>query len=285
MSKRNILFLLKLASFFVFFGRGYEHIVWDAPFRSLLWDQDLLSPIIENIFNTNWRDYVTSLRTDSIISACIKANGVFYFICAILSLTLTENSSKLHRGILYTGVVFLVLLSLLITKSKFYHTVMFFEHSIQFATPFTMLFFSRTKKVKDLVLTLKILIALTFVSHGMYAVAIFYPLPGNFVSMTLNILPVTEDIAKQFLFAAGILDFIVAILIFIPKTAKPALIYAAAWGFLTAFARIVSGLKYGVTLDIVMQYLHTTIYRIPHGLVPLIAYMSLKYLDRNQKIT
>ena len=126
MSKQHILFLLKLASFFVFFGRGYEHIIWDAPFRSLLWDQDLLSPIIENIFNTSWQDYVTSLRTDSVINSLIKANGIFYFICAILCLTLTENSSKLHKGILYTGGVFLVLLSLLITKSKFYHIVMFF---------------------------------------------------------------------------------------------------------------------------------------------------------------
>ena len=148
-----------------------------------------------------------------------------------------------------------------------------------------MLFFLKTNDLKKLLLTLKVLIALTFVSHGMYAVAIFYPLPGNFVSMTLNILPVTEDIAKQFLFTAGILDFIVAVLIFIPKTAKPALIYAAIWGFLTALARIVSGLKYGVNIDIVMQYLHTTIYRIPHGLVPLIAFLVLKHYNNNQKIT
>tara|TARA_B100000809_G_scaffold263834_1_gene318050 strand:- start:11735 stop:12487 length:753 start_codon:yes stop_codon:yes gene_type:complete len=250
-----------------------------------LWDQDLLSPIIENIFNTKWQVYATSLRTDSIINSCVKANGIFYLICAILSLTLTKTSSKLHKGILYTGGVFLVLLSLLITKSKFYHIVMFFEHSIQFATPFAMLYFLKTNDLKKLLLILKILIALTFVSHGMYAVGIFYPLPGNFVSMTLNILPVTEDIAKQFLFAAGILDFLVALLIFIPKTVRPALIYAAIWGFLTAFARIISGLKYGVNLDIIMQYLHTTIYRMPHGLIPLIAYIILKQCTNSKKTT
>ena len=276
MSKKQIRFLLKLASFFIFFGRGYEHIVWDAPFRSLLWDQDLLSPLIENIFNTNWQDYATSLKTDYIINCFTKANGIFYLICAILSITLTETSSKFHKGILYTGGVFLVILSLIITKSKFYHIVMFFEHSIQFATPFAMLYFLRTKNLKKLFLILKILIALTFVSHGMYAVAIFYPFPGDFVSMTLNILPITENISKQMLSVAGILDFLVALLIFIPKTAKLALIYAVLWGFLTAFARIVSGLHYDVSFAIVMQYLHTTIYRLPHGLIPFIAYGVLK---------
>jgi len=94
--------------------------------------------------------------------------------------------------------------------------------------------------------------------------------------MTLNILPVSQNIAEQFLFIEGLMDFLIAIIIFIPKTAKSALIYAAIWGFLTALARIVSGLHYDISIAIVMQYLHKTIFRLPHGLIPLIAYLLLK---------
>lgn len=283
MPKYPFLFLLKICAFFVFFGRGYEHIFWDAPFRSFLWDEKLLSPIVEGIFNTEWRHYATSLKTDFIIQSCIKINGIFYLLCAALCLSITENSKKISRYLIFTGGAFLVVLSLLITKSKFYHTVMFFEHSIQFATPFALLFFLKTNNFKSLLLFLKILIAFTFISHGMYAIGVFYPLPGNFVTMTLNILPVSENSAKQFLFLAGVIDFLVAILIFIPKTAKVALMYTAIWGILTAFARIISGLTYDVSFKIFHQYLYATIYRIPHGLIPYVAYLITKKREFSQK--
>lgn len=94
--------------------------------------------------------------------------------------------------------------------------------------------------------------------------------------MTLHLLPVTEETAIQLLKIAAIIDFLIAILIFIPKLVKPVLLYAAFWGFITAFARIADGLSYDVSFSIVHQYLYTAVYRIPHGIVPLLLYYILK---------
>ena len=98
--------------------------------------------------------------------------------------------------------------------------------------------------------------------------------------MTLNTLPLTEDLAKQFLFTAGVLDLIVAVIIFIPKLQKIGLIYAVIWGIATAFARVLSGLSYDISFSIIHQFLYTTIYRLPHGLTPLIIYYII--LNKNK---
>jgi len=283
MSKKSIVFLLKLSCFCVFIGRAYEHLFWDAPFRSLLWDQKLLSPIVEGIFNTSWRDYVTSSTADSVIQNLMKINGAFYVICAIVSLFISANSKKIFKIILFAGGVLLFLLALLLTKSKFYHISMFFEHSIQFGAPFVLLYlFKEKQNVAKLIMPLKVITALAFISHGVYALGTVYPLPANFVTMTLNILPVSENSAKSLLYVAGLLDFVAAVLIFVPKVSRIALLYAAFWGIATALARIISGLTYDVSLLALHQYLFATVYRIPHGLIPLICFGILNYSKKGE---
>jgi len=162
---------------------------------------------------------------------------------------------------------------------------MFFEHSIQFGAPFVLLYLLKMKlDITKIIMPLKIITALAFISHGVYAIGTVYPLPGNFVTMTLNILPVTEDLAKSLLFVAGILDFVVAILIFVPKVSRMALLYAAFWGIVTAFARILSGFTYDMSLLTLHQYLFATVYRIPHGLIPFICFVSLTYLKKGKPL-
>lgn len=271
MNTKSIIFYLKTCCFMVFIGRAYQHLFWDAPFRSLLWDQDLLAPIVMRFLNMNWQDYVTDLRIDNTIQCLIKFNGLLYALCAIIALIVNSDSKKWMRSVLFLGGCSLVILSLLITKEKFYHTAMFFEHTIQFGTPFLLYFFLKNKAMIWLLPKLKIIIALSFTCHGLYAIGILYPLPENFVTMTLNILPLNEATAKEFLFLIGIIDFIIAIFIYVPKLSKITLIYASLWGIITALARIISGVKYGFSLEVFHQYFYLTLYRIPHGLIPLLA--------------
>ena len=273
MNNKQLIYLLKFCAFCVFAGRAYQHLFWDAPFRSLLWDENMIGGIVENVFNTPWKEYVTSLKTDAFIQNTIRLNGVFYAICAIVSLLITPNSKKYLKIILGIGGCSLLFLTFLLTKSKFFQMAMFIEHSIQFGTPFVLLYLIKSNyNFSKITLSLKVITALTFLGHGLYAIGLVYPLPGNFVVMTLNILPISEEHSKHFLFTAGLLDFIVVLFIFIPKLQKIALIYAVFWGLATAFARIASGLTYDVSFAILHQYLYTTIYRIPHGLIPLIIY-------------
>lgn len=273
MSSSKSINLLKWCCFFIFISRGYQHLFWDAPYRAFLWDQELLEPVIKNLFNTEWREYVTNLTIDAYIQKVKLINGMFLVICAFACLFISKSANKVLKFIIYLGGINLVLLSLLLTKEKFYHLAMFFEHAIQFSCPFLLLY-SLTKTDKKFTRLLEICTAITFICHGIYAVGIVYPVPANFTTMTLNILPISETTAKHFLVLMGILDFVAAALIFFRTTRKYALIYIIVWGILTALARIVSGLTYDFSLSIFHQYLYLTIFRLPHGLLPLILYVN-----------
>lgn len=275
------LFLLKLCSACVFFGRAYEHIFFDPPYRSILWDEALFSPIIEGLFNLDWSFYVTNISFDSNIQLGIKVIGVCYFFCGLISILINDRNYKFYKYFIGAGAGSLIFLAVLQAKSNFYHLPMFLEHSIQFGSPIALLIcLKREERKYMLTFFLKTIIALTFLSHGLYAVGWPYPLPGHFVTMTMNILSCTENFAKTFLFIAGCLDFLVALFIFLPKSTRWALIYATIWGLLTAFARIVSGITYDFTQGIFHQYLFTTVFRLPHGLIPLIVFLIIN----NEKI-
>ncbi|SEC35748.1 hypothetical protein SAMN04489761_2767 [Tenacibaculum sp. MAR_2009_124] len=285
MKNSTLLRILKISSFLIFLGRAYQHLFWDAPFRSFFWDQHLLEPIVTSVFGVSWQSYVTNLNTDHAIQFLTRSTGVLYSLCAVISLTINEKSKRWMYSVLKLGSVSLILLALLLTKEKFYHLVMFFEHTIQFGVPVALIYFLKSKNQDILVLCLKMVIAFAFTCHGMYALGYFYPLPGNFVTMTLNILPIQEEMAKNMLFLAGILDFVIAIAIFIPRITKIALLYAAFWGFATALARILSGFHYDVSLSIIHQYLYLVIYRLPHGIIPLLVYFLIRQPIKSTRIT
>ncbi|MEM1124397.1 MAG: hypothetical protein AAGJ18_28420 [Bacteroidota bacterium] len=127
---------------------------------------------------------------------------------------------------------------------------------------------------KSFFLSLKIAIALTFTCHGLYAIG-YYPIPVNFMDMTMNILRVDEAAAKIFLKTAGILDFIVAIGIFLPfKYARVCLLYALFWGFGTTIARIWAYFDWKWLDYVLLQWLHEAVLRMPHFLVPLVVLLG-----------
>lgn len=82
-------------------------------------------------------------------------------------------------------------------------------------------------------------IALTFAAHGveaLYAHPLFvdYLIRGfGRVSLDLG-----QASAENMLLAIGVIDLIVAVLILLPKRLLPVALYMAAWGFLTALARM-----------------------------------------------
>ncbi|WP_378184848.1 DoxX-like family protein [Aquimarina sp. W85] len=268
--------LLHISVFFIFIGRAYQHMFWDAPYRTLFWDEALLKPIIEGVFNGSWQTYVTSLYTDGLINCSIRIIGFIYLSAAFVTILLLRFKHWILNAIIFVSGCSLLILSVLLTKEKFYHVAQFFEHSIQFGLPFILLY-SRSLKVnqKKLLLLLKISIAATFFSHGLYAFG-FYPVPGKFVDMVIQILGVNEQQSITLLYIAGLLDFIIAILIFIPRVSRYALLYAMAWGFVTALARIVASIDSVFIWQSLHQNLYEVVYRLPHGIAPLIVYWMLQ---------
>lgn len=273
---KNIFRLIQWSTIFVFLGRAWQHLYYDAPWRSLLWDEELMSPLF-NMIGIPWEDWIGNTSNDMAISSGIKGVGVYLIISALATL-LIKVIPKISRVIVFVGGIYLVILSLLYFKAKFFFPAQLFEYSIHSAVPFFLLALVRKEKVtSSLLILMKVSIAFTFISHGLYALNV-YPRPANFMEMTMNILHVNETGAIHFLRTAAILDFITSIAIFIPvkKVNKTALLYMAIWGLLTALARPIAYFYPDFWLQSLHEQIFQAVYRLAHALVPLAVWLYYK---------
>lgn len=262
--------ILRASTSLVFLGRAYQHLFWDAPFRTLLWDQSLMEPFVLAFGAKSWNDFATNPAVDATIQASIQGFGVFYALLGVLALVLKPKHRKLHF-LLVLGSLALTGLAFLYCKEKFFHLGQFFEYAIQIVCPWLLYLYLKGRKPRaDFNLWMYSAIALTFVCHGLYAFG-YYPRPGKFVDMSIKILGISEAHAHLFLYWAGLLDFVVAALLFIPRSRAFALWYMVLWGSLTAMARLVSAWDWTNLGPSVHQNLADTVYRLPHGLLPLFA--------------
>jgi len=266
--------VLQWICFFIFVSRAYQYIFWDAPFRTLLWDEGLLKGVVEFLTPFTWNEYVTNPSADGFIQNMIILNGVFFLLCAVVSLMIHRLKKSWGYVILF-GAFSLSFLSFLYTKEKFFHVGQFFEYSIQFASPVLLyLWVNESIKLDKIAFIAKVAVAVTFVCHGLYAVG-YYPRPGNFVDMVINSTGVSEGVAHNLLFIAAVLDFVVAILLFIPNMARPALYYMVVWGFMTSAARLTSNIYADFFWPSMHQWWFEFVVRLPHALLPLMLVMFL----------
>ena len=266
--------LLKISVVLVFLGRSWQFIFWDAPFRTFFWNESLLKPFVETIIGIDWKAYANSPKLDAFIDNSVFAFGILYLLSAF-AVIFYSKFKTIAKYIIILGGIGLVILAYLLMSDRFYQFSQFFEYSIQFSIPFIFVFYHKQFIQKYLVLILKFLIAAVFIAHGLYAVG-YYPVPGLFLGMVIDILGFSEQTALNFLLIAGILDFIGALLIFVPKVARYALIYLAVWGFLTSFARLIAGFSFDFFWELLHLNLYQTVYRLPHGILPIIVLLKLR---------
>ena len=112
-------------------------------------------------------------------------------------------------------------------------------------------------------------VSFCFIGHGLYALG-YAPTPGGFVTMTMNILPLSEAGAEQFLQLIGALDLCAALLLWLPiyELKRAALIYMVIWGGMTALARPL-GQPSATMIDAVIVWGPEFIWRTSHALAPL----------------
>jgi hypothetical protein len=270
---------LKISVILVLIGRGYQYLFFSAPFMSLYYYAEFLKPYVEEKTGMLWHDFLSLPEIDNNTDAMICSIGSLFLITIpFIFLLKKKNYVWPQLPILASGIG-LIFLAVLLTITKNYKLGQFMEYSIQFTSPFLLLSFIKYKWIQqNLLFILKLLIALTFVGHGLYAIG-YYPVPGYFVDMVIRIFKCSESFARTFLTIAGILDMMLAIGLFLPNKSivKYCLLWAVIWGFSTAIARVV-GNYYP---DFIMRSLHQTIYemayRLPHGLLPV---LGLLLLDR-----
>jgi hypothetical protein len=288
MSKKSYL-LLCFATFFVFFGRGIQYCYNDAPFRVLVWDEDLMKPLLEHYFSMSWEDWTLNPENENRIIAFAKIIGYLFFSGAVAALLLAalgafakEESTILEirnpkkyfififisKILVFICFINLIILYLLYCKDKSYRPTEFLEYALQWGTPFLLLFhsFFTPKIFYQLV---KILCVAVFVSHGLYALGIFTT-PVSYISMTINGLHISESAAIVFLKTVGVLDILFSVGIFFPKTLKISVLYFIVWGFLTTVARLYCNWYSEMWELSVQQYFYEMLVRFPHFLMPIL---------------
>ncbi len=277
MSNPKLIFkLLQFATVCVFFGRGWQHLFWDAPYRDLLWDANWMQGIIESLTSMSWQEYVTNTEVDYVINTVIRWTGGLYILCGLIALFI-KRLPRFFQFVLLFGAFNLLFLAFLYSKEKFFHLGQFLEYSLQFSTPiFLYLYVNKFIGTQKLILWMKIAIAFTFTCHGLYAIG-YYPIPESFHYMNMQILGLNQNQSFLFLKTAGIMDFIISFLIFLPNSvAIPALIYATFWGLATAMARIWANFHTDFWLETLHQWTHESLLRFPHFIIPILVFVLLK---------
>lgn len=263
---------LGLSVLFVLLGRGLQHLFWDAPYRALLWDQALLEKPLSWL-GIYWQSFVENLGAETVISQFSIALGIFAISTGLFSVAvlIRDNTPQKALNVLFVllkiATAWLILLAFLYSKSTGYRVGQFIEYASQFLSPIALVWLLQGK-MRHLEKFFPLAISLTFLGHGLYAIG-YYPQPGHFIDMTIAILGTSEQMARNLLRVAGALDILAAILIFLPRAKVPVLYFCIAWGTVTAFARVAAGLDFSQLWNSIFYYLPSTIYRLPHGLIPL----------------
>jgi hypothetical protein len=245
-------------------GKAWQHLRWDPPYRTLLWDEKWMRGLVESI-GWSWQAYLSNPVVEQNIRLGVKGLGVLLASAAI-SVFLPSKLGKLRAFLLVFAAAILLLLSVLTCKDHGWQLGQFVELSLQWATPLLLLM--ELKNKNGVVFWTKIAVAATFVGHGAYALG-WYPQPGEYLDMCINGLGLSEGQARCFLTLMGALDFLAALCLFLPIQGKGVLyLYLIAWGFLTATARLWSHFTWDFLGNWAEMWLHEWLMRVPHFLVP-----------------
>lgn len=62
----------------LFAGRAWQHLRWDGPYRTLLWDEALMKPFVQRILGMDWASYATDPSTDAFVRHLTTGTGCFF---------------------------------------------------------------------------------------------------------------------------------------------------------------------------------------------------------------
>ncbi|WP_417731642.1 hypothetical protein [Rosistilla oblonga] len=261
---------LRLGAFLCFAGWTWIHYYWEGPYGVLLWHDATFE--FASRLGLTWEEFVGDGINDGFVQQWIAKLWWLYLACTLLTLTVRQRSWLQMIG-LVLGSGLLVVLSYAAYVASQNQLPMFIEHGGQMLSPILLVMaLALGARHRVTVITAIVAVILTFAGHGSYALGL-WPTPGNFYAMTTLILGVEYPTAQTMLRIAGVLDFVVCIGICIPYLRRPAALYASIWGFLTAIARPVAGMSWGLNYWGADQYLHEAVLRAPHCLIPLYLFL------------
>ena len=182
-----------------------------------------------------------------------------------------SSAKHFSRLFLLAGVLQLIYVICLWIDHNYYWATLS-EHLMQIMIPLTcvlMLPYTPQEWETPAELMLTLSLSLCFIGHGVFALG-YFPVPADFVVMTMNILRLSEANAFTFLTLVGSLDLLAALLIWLPirELRRGAIIYMVVWGALTALARPL-GLPSSSAFEHLILWGPEGLWRLSHALVPL----------------
>lgn len=248
----------------------YHH---GSQLRSLLWDESLIRPLLESFSSItpsiSWHDYHhgsdAALRTLTHLCATLLCLTALPFLVTGLFSASFHTQRFWKKTHTYLLPLALILLFTDIAAHAIYSRQLgfFLEHSLLLITPLTVLFYQKHRSL------LTLACALTFLGHGLYACG-YYPIPRHFLSMTLQLTPLSEANATLLLTVIGFLDLLAAAAIFFAPLRRLALSYMLVWGSLTALARFFYYIDTTLPRTNLPLALTETLVRSPHWWIPLL---------------
>lgn len=265
--------LLRLAVFCVLLGYGFRALGADLPFRSLLWDEGLLRSWVE-WGGGNWANWVGTHGGANKLAGWLKIAFVGALLGIFIVLLRAEEKSPPVRAMLLLSLL-LGMVVLLQTKENFWRLGYFIEHALQLASPLVLAAYWRAGFTPSLHLGIRVLTALTFIGHGLYAVG-FYPVPQHFLWMFSEGMAhagavLTEGAVRTALKIVGLLDFFSAFLILLPSRKLQLLgwLWVIPWAVLTTMARWWSYADAASWNHLLVFWVPEVLLRGPHFLLPL----------------
>lgn len=260
--------LLQTAACALLLGRAWQHLFWDAPYREFLWDEYWMKDLVSLVFGLSWSEYVGNPLYDERIQFFLQGIGWFYLLAAGAALGI-QWLPRLARPILTTSSWTLLILALIGWKEQGWQIGQLLEQSLQWTTPLLLAVSSKGAIPEQWIrYGTRVAISSTFIGHGLYALG-YYPIPGNFLEMTMRSLSIGEDPARQFLFLIGILDVLAALGVLWPRYFKTAIFtYLIVWGLLTSLARVWGYFSFDFIENWLQMWVYELLIRFPHFLVP-----------------
>jgi hypothetical protein len=262
--------ILRSACAALFLGRAWQHLFIGTPYRPILYSQSLMEGFVLRVFGLDWTTWATSPVVEANLKLATQGIGVFFVFCAVAAVLVSPRRIRAQLC-LAAGAILLSVIAFAVYRDKMLRLVEFFELACMVSAPLALLVAARCQDGRETLLRLglPVVLAATFAGHGLYAVG-YYQVPGEWVTMVMTILRVTEPAAFSILFAAGLLDFFVAIGIFVPGLRTASAIYAAVWGLLTALARTLANVTFENFQESAFFWIPETLVRLPNGLIPLV---------------
>jgi hypothetical protein len=251
------------------FGWAWQFFFLDAPVRAFLWDESLFQPVV-HAFGRSWSLWLSDLQVDDTINQVVKSVGfVFFLTGSLLVFHLPKTSAaKWMLPFVWFCTFWLVFIYFCYYLDVFHQLGQFLEYALQ-AVALPVWYFAQRNGVSNRVVwVIKCAAALCFFNHGLYAIG-FYPQPGHWQQIAINLTGVTNATAKILLKIFGYLDFIAVVFLFLPRPfQKAALWYMFLWGLASALARPIGLFNIQFIADWAGQHIHEAVLRMPHALLP-----------------